>query len=401
MPGQVRGHGSARPPARLVPALVLVVLLAVPTGPWAQPARAGPFDGRFMGYRVENATFGLVELDAPTGLDMPIDNMTAQLDLGFETRLFNDPTANFWVGSNGFISLFKKEDPGCCEGQSLPSGADPDGIIAGLWAHFDPTRGGNISFQSFASLARPGLDAQPGAVARWKDLPFANATGDATFEVVLLANGVFEVHVDHAVTPPGMAGTIGAEDFNGSRAAQVAHGALDLLHQAWRFTPLYELLIPDLVVASVRVAPPTLPTDAWTVTVHVVNDGTGNFLQAQVQLLATPLPGPLRGTSPGCPALVGTKTMFGFDPGATADLRYFWAPPVDPNNPSAPRVGGYRFDATGVVLQAAEPERNTTNNAASAAGSFLVTNVGGTDLLCSRLPDIPGIGQARLRDGGP
>jgi len=399
-----RGIGArqaAHRPGCALTVLVLGALLVQPMFPLVGPARGGPFDGLFQGYRVDDAPFDLVALDAPVGLAMPIDNMTAQLDLGFETRLFNDPTVNFWVGSNGFISVFKKEDPGCCAGQSMPSGTDPDGLVAGFWNHFDPTAGGNISFQTFPSLARSGLPAQAGAVARWLDLPFANGPGTATFEVIVLADGAFEVQVDHATAPAGVDATIGAESFDGSRGVQVAHGALDVQHTAWRLTPIYEPLVPDLVIDNVKVNPPTLPTDAWTVKVHVLNNGTGNFIQAKVRLTATPLPGLLRGTSPGCTVLIDEKQLFEVDPGQDLNVTFRWAPPIDPSNPGAPHIGDYRFDATGTVLQSTEAERDTSNNEASAVGTFLIKNEGGTDVLCTRVLGIPGIGQARTHDGGP
>jgi hypothetical protein len=396
---------ARRPPGVLV-LPVLLLLLAPASGLLPLAHASGPFDGRFLGYRVDNATFSMVDLPSPTTLDMPIDNMTAQLDLGFETRLFNDATVNFWVGSNGFISVFKKEDPGCCEGQALPAAQDPNGLVAGLWTHFDPTAGGSVGFQGFSSLERPGLDAQAAMVVRWQDLPVAGGGGNASFEVIVLADGAFEVQVEHAQVPAGLNATIGAENFDGTKGVQIARGALALDHVAWRLVPIYQPLVPDLVVEGVRVAVPNLPTDPWSITVHVANRGIGNFLQAKLRLTATPLEGPLRGTSPGCTVLLGEKPLYEFDPDEEADVRYTWAPPVDPNDPTAPRIGDFRFDAQGTVLQSAEPERNLTNNAGSAEASYLVPGQGGTDLLCQRVPGLPGlpilagIGQEPAPPGG-
>lgn len=357
---------------------------------WAEGPGGAAFRGKFEGYDVEEIPFALLTLDAPEAVTLPDDNMTEQLALGFATRFWDDPTDAFWVGSNGFLSLFKKEDAGCCEGQPIPSAADPDGLIAGFWTDLDPGQGGSLAFQRFANLSVPGQPAQPALAVEWRDVP--GPGGAVTLQVVVFEDGAFDVRIADAAVPAGTKATVGAESFNGGRGVQVLHGDdLALQERAWRFRPVYVPLAPDLVIVGVSVDRPVQPTLPWRVKAEVRNDGIGTAEQSQVRLTATPEPGPLRGTSAGCPELVGSKLVNGLQPGQGANLTFTWAPPLDPANPAVPRVGSFRFDAVGVVLVSAEPELNLTNNAANATGAYLVPGLGGTDVLCTQVPALPAL----------
>lgn len=367
------------------PAVLLAAALLAAAAPGGADVGSQAFRGRFDGYDAAEVAFALVALDAPEDVPLPDDNMTEQIELGFATRFWDDPTAQFWVGSNGFVSLFRREAAGCCEGQPLPHPDDPDGLVAGFWTDLDPAAGGRITFQRFSALAAPGLPAQPAVVVDYADVP--GPSGVVSLQVRLYQEGAVEVHIAHAAVPPGTKASVGIENFNGLRGVQVLHGdALSVTERAWRFTPLYTPLVPDLVIPGLTVAPPTQPTVPWTLRVTLGNDGLGTADQSQVRLVATPTPGPLRGTSPGCPELVGTKLVNGLQPGGRINLTFTWAPPVDLANPSVPHVGEFRFDASAVVIAAAEPEEVTSNNAANATGAYLLPGLGGSDVLCTPMP---------------
>lgn len=393
-PGGVAAHrGRVRPRVQRVhPALLALVAALVLGGAWPGSVRADdPFDGRFDGYRAEGIAFDPVAMDHPTSVALADDEMTNQFDLGFTSRLFNDVTTQFWVGSNGFISLFQKEDPGCCAGQALPDGAAPNGLIAGFWTDLHPDQGGSITFQTFSSLARPGLPDQAGLAVQYADVP--GPGGDAaTFQIVFLADGSYEVHIAHASVPAGSVATIGAESFSGAKGFTFVHGDdATFDNVAFRAAPIYTPLIPDLVITGVAVGRPLQPTLPWTLVVHVENDGLGPFLKANIQLTATPAPGPLRGASPGCTQLVGSKNIVEFNPGDGADVGFSWPAPVDPASPAPPRIGDFVFHAVGTITQSAKAEANRTNNDARALGSYLVSGQGGTDVLCQQLPGLPGV----------
>lgn len=371
--------------ARAAAASGLALALLASALPGAAPGEQA-FRGRFDGYEVSEVGFALAALDAPEAVVLPDDNMTDQLPLGFATRFWDDPTDVFWVGSNGFLSFFKKEADGCCEGQPLPSPAEPNGIAAGFWTDLDPSAGGSIALQRFANLSFEGQPAQPATVVEYRDVP--GPSGDLTMQVLVFEDGAIDVRIASAAVPAAQKASVGLEDFNGSRGIQVLHGdALSLTERAWRFKPIYTPLAPDLVIASVAVDRPPQPNLPWRIVVGIRNDGIGPADQLQVRVAATPEPGPLRGASPGCPELVGSKLFNGLQPGQAATMTFTWAPPLDPANPArVPRLGAFRFDAAGVVLASIEPETNFANNANAATGAYLVEGLGGTDLLCQALP---------------
>lgn len=366
--------------------LLLAGALLGPPGGTALPLAPAAFEGRFDGYAVTEPGFAMVALGAADVLQLADDNVSEALDLGFSSRFFDDPVSQFWVASNGFVSLFRREPAGCCEGQALPDPADPDGLLAGFWTDLDPGAGGEVRVQRFASLARPGLAAQPGVVAEWRDVPGPGG-GRNTFQVVFLADGAADLVVAEAHVPVGVHATIGAEDHDGSTAVTVLRGqALDLAERAWRLTPVYTPLVPDLAIESVEVERPLRPDLPWTIGVAMRNIGEGPIVQARVALTATPAPGPLRGAGPGCPELVGTRAVFDLGPGEAAEVAFAWPAPVSLAAPAVPRVGEFRFDAAGAVLQAAVPERELGNNAASGRGVWLAADFGGTDPFCQPLP---------------
>lgn len=386
------GSVSASARARRVAQSCALALALMAIAPASPVASAEPFSGRFEGYAITEVTPGIIQLDAPTNVLLASNEMTEQFDLGFTSRLFDDVTGQFWVSSNGFISLFKKEDPGCCGGQAIPDPKDPDGLVAGFWADLDPSAGGRIDFQRFTALALKGLAPQRAVVVSYTDVrgpggETNNITN--TFQIIVLEDGAFEIRIDRAFVPGGRRATIGLENFNGAEAHTILHGdALSLENEAWRVTPIYRPYTPDLVLQSVDVMPPSAPNVPWRVTVTVTNADIGPIYQATIRVVATAEPGPLRGTSPGCPSIVGQKPVLDLDEGQVISMTFSWSPPLDSNNPAAMRVGDFNFAATGVVVASAEPEVNLANNAADATASYLVEGQGGTDVLCMGAPEV-------------
>lgn len=378
--------------------LLAVALLAVSAAP--PPAAADPFEGRFEGYEVEPAEASLVALDDATAVELSDDEVTNASDLGFSTEFFAVKTNLFWVGSNGFISLHEKEEPGCCEGQPLPTDEDPNGLIAGFWTDLDPGSGGAIRFQRFDELELSGLSPQAGLVVEYDAVPGPGG-GTNTFQILLLVDGVFEVRVASASVPAGTNASVGAENFAGRLGVEVHHADdLTLEGAAWRFTPIYVPLVPDLVVEAVEVVRPQDPTARWTIRATVANRGEGPIERARINATVTPTDGPLRGTSDGCTEFVGTTPVLGMEPESDPiQVTFFWRAPVDPDAPGPPQLGEYRFNVTGVVVRSAEPEQNVTNNRAENASAYLVEGQGGLDPLCQELPAGVGPGAPRPAAG--
>lgn len=174
------------------------------------------------------------------------DVVTSLFPIGFQFSFFREPTDVFWIGSNGFITLFQLTGPGCCEGQVLPTPGDPDGIIAGFWTDLDPSAGGEVRIDRLDNGSASML------VVDYDQIPVKGTSGTATFQIVLFDNDRFEVRVFSASDGPNPA-TIGAENFDGSLGLTVAGPGVSLVDTGFRFIPI----LPDFPTPVISdVSPP-------------------------------------------------------------------------------------------------------------------------------------------------
>lgn len=95
------------------------------------------------GYSVESGTFDPIDITSgSTSLFMGDDNVSGALPIGFTFTFFGTDYTNFHIGSNGFITFSSGMPSGCCTGQLLPSGTNPNNLIAFAWEDLDPGNGG-------------------------------------------------------------------------------------------------------------------------------------------------------------------------------------------------------------------------------------------------------------------
>ncbi len=223
---------------RALVATLALLLIASPLSPLAGAQTGGGGGGGTIeisteDYNVTEIATSPVNLTSQaTALDMTDDEVTAAFPLGFSIPFFGTSTDLFWVGSNGFVTMHFQTGPGCCEGQPLPTAGDPDGIIAGFWTDLDPSSGGQIAFEGTE------LGGQNAMVVDYDQIPVAGTQTTASFQVHILSNGTFEIHLLDAPSPSDRNTTVGAENIDGTRGIQLFRQiGGDLSDRAFRFVP--------------------------------------------------------------------------------------------------------------------------------------------------------------------
>lgn len=220
-------------------ALLVAPLVAPLTTPaLAQEAPSGP-------YVVEQIGGAPLPLSANNfTISLSDDEVTAAFPLGFTTRFFGLSTDLFWVGSNGFVTLHFLTPHGCCDGQPLPTAGGPDGIIAGWWTDLDPGAGGTIRAD------RTTLEGRQALIVDYRDVPVLGANGTASFQVVLLSNGVFEIRIANASAAAARTVSVGAENLDGTVGVEVLRQAGAVVSDlGFRFTPNVQPTPPPVVTS--------------------------------------------------------------------------------------------------------------------------------------------------------
>lgn len=227
--------------------LSLVLLSASFAGlPAATSAQTSGGGGGGGPYNVTEFDGSLVNVSDPNRtLDLPDDTVTNASDLGFSFTFFGDTTSLFWVGSNGFVTLFERTPDGCCEGDPIPNASDPNGLIAGFWTDLDPSAGGEVAFD------RQRIDNRSALVVDYTAVPVAGTNQTATFQVIVFEDDTFELR--YGPTGGNRTTSVGAEDMFGEIGVEVFHGTdLQLDGRAFRFTPTEETTNETLDLQAVE-----------------------------------------------------------------------------------------------------------------------------------------------------
>lgn len=73
------------------------------------------------------------------------DGVSDPIAIGFPFEFFGEPVTAFNVGVNGFMT-FGDTDSGCCEGQAIPDGDTPNGVVALYWVDLNLGNGGTMTY---------------------------------------------------------------------------------------------------------------------------------------------------------------------------------------------------------------------------------------------------------------
>lgn len=158
---------------------------------------------------------------SPTAMNVPIgdDTRHGPYALGFTFPFYGVDNTNVWVSSNGWVHI-GSDDPSSSDLSNPCELRDEEGvdnIVAALWDDLDNDGGGATPatgwFEAYAAGDCPwgGYDGQC-AIVQWDKIYHwpANAGNDtATFEVILLDNGVAVVELLDAGSELGAGSTTG------------------------------------------------------------------------------------------------------------------------------------------------------------------------------------------------
>lgn len=214
------------------------LLLLPPVLPFAAADHEGP-------YHVESIDGALLPLSPfASTVFLSDDTVTSAFSLGFTSRFFGRSTSEFWIGSNGFVTLHFLTPDGCCDGQPIPSPGGPDGMIAAWWTDLDPSAGGTVRFD------RTTLENQSALIVDYRNVSVVGTNDTASFQVVFLRNGVFEIRIAHAAAASTRQVSVGAEDRIGSAGIELLRqtgGSVD--NVGFRFVPNVQPTPPPTISA--------------------------------------------------------------------------------------------------------------------------------------------------------
>lgn len=141
------------------------------------------------------------------------DNTVGPFGVGFTFPFFGNFYNSFWISSNGFITFTSPTGSFLGNG-TIPSGAQPNNIIAWAWDDLNFSAGGTVTYYVGGTAPNQYL------VINFLDVPhFAGPAGtEVSVQLVLYQNGLIELN-NINVVPDGTFGTMtqGIENANGTQ----------------------------------------------------------------------------------------------------------------------------------------------------------------------------------------
>ena len=219
-----------------------------------------------------------------TAVALTDDSVSAALPIGFSFGYFDISYTDAYISSNGFITVLAGQYNGCCSGEAIPTGADPNGIIAGWWEDLNPAAGGTVHYQTL------GVAPNRYFVAQFTNVLHFGGADPVTLQYKLFeGSNLIEVHYGAAPTGGGTH-SAGIENETGTVGTQYYLGTVALATPiAVRYTPTTALEVsavdtatvtvtaPDIVVTPASLAS-TLPVDdTETLPLDIENIGDANL----------------------------------------------------------------------------------------------------------------------------
>jgi hypothetical protein len=171
-------------------------------------------------YAIHNSPFGWVDATVGTNAGVFVDDGHVEIPIGFGFDFYGETYEYVRISSNGFLTF--SSDGSYYENQPLPSGAEPNGVIAPYWDDLDPSLGGSVYYLLEGEVPNRRLTIE------WHDVPYFDEYDDgvaATFAVTLFerTSGMkfqyqnVEARSSH---DGGASATVGIEDPTGSFGLQ-------------------------------------------------------------------------------------------------------------------------------------------------------------------------------------
>ena len=222
----------------LLPVMVLIFMSTL-----SAQFSAGPNDTINPGVPVTlSADFGLLA----NGVTILDNQVEGPFEIGFSFTFYGNKCSQFWIGENGWISLFK--DPnitnwGATRNIRLPSANDisPKGCILGAMEDYDPVQSGSpyIYYQTIGNAPNRRL------VVMWCQCPMFGCTELAvTFQIILKEGDTIETHLYNKPVCANWDNrcTIGIQDQNGRKCDTLPNmnrnsTSWSASQEGWRFVP--------------------------------------------------------------------------------------------------------------------------------------------------------------------
>lgn len=196
------------------------------------------------GYDVDQTgTFSPVDISgSATNVSLGDDQVSGDLPLGFDFNFYGNDYSTFRISSNGFITFNASTASGCCSGQNIPNGSNPNNLIALAWEDLDPGNGGQPAINVIRYSTEGAAPNRILIVEYFNVDHFPSGTNVTSQAHLYEGSNLIEIHT--TTQPAGGNHTQGVENIDGTEA--VATPGRN--RQAWTATNDYVAFIPQIAV---------------------------------------------------------------------------------------------------------------------------------------------------------
>lgn len=165
------------------------------------------------GYTAAPGVFDPIDISGSgTSVFLSDDAVSGACPIGFDFLFFGTEYSNFYISSNGFMTFSGGMPNGCCSGQLLPNGSNPNNLIAFAWEDLNPSGGGIIRYSTVGTAPNRIL------VMEFSAVPHYGGGSNVTTQVQLHESGnCVEIHTTTMPSDGGLH-TMGIENVTGSEA---------------------------------------------------------------------------------------------------------------------------------------------------------------------------------------
>jgi len=162
------------------------------------------------------------------------DQVSGAVPIGFNFTFYCNTYSQAYISSNGFVTFNPASGSGCCGGQVLPNGADPNNLIAAAWDDLYPPGAGAVRYQT------QGVAPNRRFIVEWSNVPFCCGTAPAVTSQAILYEGSNRIEIHSGSISSISPGTQGIENSTGTLAMTVPgrNGSTwSSAGDAYQFTP--------------------------------------------------------------------------------------------------------------------------------------------------------------------
>jgi hypothetical protein len=176
-----------------------------------------PLDGNAPTYAFEDVS------GTGTVFALGDEQVSGPLTIGFGFNFYGRAYSTVRVGSNGFLTFLAGQSNGCCGGDVVPSGGEPNAFIAGLWDDLLP-------LPSTLFYETRGTAPNQRFIVQFDGVPHCCSPGNdpSTWQVILF-EGTNEILVQYADATRYGYTTSGIENADGSDGVEWQDGVVTTL----------------------------------------------------------------------------------------------------------------------------------------------------------------------------